>query len=488
MEYHMHRARPAFILALMASVTACTDSAAPSPDLSLESSPTHPGMGRHILLLSRMPGDAFAQEVTTLGGRIEWIAGGMATLSGLDESGRQLIARRNEVRLIVSDVSLSLDPPAGGLDVVAVGAVQPRAPGTPGSSALHGRQWNMRAIAADKAWAAGALGSPSVTAFILDSGIDYRYSDLLGLVDESRSIDLTGSFPVEVTIAGRPTVVTFTEADTVARYFPTRKAFTDLYFHGTHVAATVSSNAFVAAGVTSRTRLVAVKVCTYLNICPFSSVLRGILHAADHGADIINVSLGGSFHKQGNGQLVRFINQAFTHARSRGVTVVVAAGNDAADLDHDVAGYSAYCDAPGVICTAATGPTNQSSVDGPFADVDASASYTNFGRSAIDLAAPGGNINAPMAPNTFVYAGCSQTSLVIPVCRTGVFAVGSLGTSMAAPHVSGAVSLLVPRLGRNPAAIDAHLRNTLDDLGQPGADPRYGRGRLNVARAAGILP
>jgi subtilisin family serine protease len=487
----MYAIRAACLAALLSSVAACAESAAPSLaewGPSLGSPANGAGTGRHVLLLSRTPGPAFAQEVATLGGRIDWIAGGIATLSGLDESGRQLIARRNEVRLIVPDVALSLDPPAGGLDVVAVDAVHPRAPGTPGSSALHGRQWNMRAIEADKAWAAGALGSPAVTAFILDSGIDYQYSDLLGLVDERRSIDLTGSFPVEVTIAGRPTVVTFTEADTVARYFPTRKAFTDLYYHGTHVAATVSSNAFVAAGVTSRTRLVAVKVCTYLNICPFSSVLRGILHAADRGADIINVSLGGSLRKQGNGRLVRFINQAFNHARSRGVTVVVAAGNDAADLDHDVAGYSAYCDAPGVICTAATGPTNQSSVDGPFADVDASASYTNFGRSAIDLAAPGGNINAPTAPNTLVYAACSQTSLVIPVCRTGVFAVGSLGTSMAAPHVSGAVSLLVPRLGRNPAAIDAHLHNALDDLGRPGTDPRYGHGRLNVARAAGVLP
>ena len=484
----MHGARSAFIVGLMLSVSACADTAGPSPDLTLGSSPAHPRIGRHILLVSRTPGDGFAREVETLGGRIDWIAGSMATVSGLDESARQRIARRNEVRLIVPDVALSLDPLAPALDVVAVNAVELRAPATPGSSALHARQWNMRAIAADEAWAAGALGSPGVSTFILDSGVDYQHVDLLGLVDESRSVDLTGSFPVEVTIAGRPAVVTFTEADTVARYFPTRKPFTDLYFHGTHVAATVSSNAFVAAGVTSRTRLVAVKVCTYIDICPFSSVLRGILHAADHGADIINLSLGGSLQKQGNGLLVHFISQAFNHARSRGATIVVAAGNDAADLDHDGAAFAAYCDAPGVICTAATGPTNQASADGPFADVDASASYTNYGRSAIDVAAPGGNVNGPAAPNTFVYAACSQTSLLLPICRTGLFAVGSLGTSMAAPHVSGAASLLVPRLGRSPAAIGAHLRNTLDDLGQSGTDPYYGKGRLNVARAVGATP
>jgi subtilisin family serine protease len=486
----MRHAPAALLGALIWSLSACADSAGPTtqrPDASIGLIATAPGIGRYVLLL-RAPGGALAENVAALGGRIDWMAGGMATLSGLDESGAERIARRSEVRLLVPDEALSLDLPPNALDVISLDGFQPQAPATPSSSALYARQWNMRAIAADSAWAAGALGSPVVTTFILDSGIDYEHVDLLGLVDERRSIDLTGSFPVLSTIAGRPTVVTFTEADTVARYFPARKAFTDLFFHGTHVAATVSSNAVVAAGVTSRTRLVAVKVCTYIDVCPFSSVLRGVIHAADNGADVVNLSLGGTLQKRANGLLVHFVNHAFSYARARGVTIVVAAGNDGADLDHDVAAYSAYCDAPGVICTAATGPTNQASPDGPFTNVDASASYSNFGRSAIDLAAPGGNINAPVAPNTFVYAGCSQTSLVVPVCRTGVFAIGSLGTSMAAPHVAGVAALLVSRFGRNPAAIDARLQRTLDDLGEPGADPRYGKGRLNVARAVSALP
>lgn len=487
----MHPATVAILSALAWSLAACADPAAPttqSPNASLGVSAAAPGMGRYIALLANTSGGALAEEVATLGGRIDWIAAGMATLSLLDESGAERIARRSDVRLLVPDVALSLDLPPSVFDVVPVDALQPQAPATPGSSALYARQWNMRAIGADKAWAAGAFGSATVTTFILDSGIDYEHVDLRGLVDEGRSADLTGTFPVVTTIAGRPTAVMFTEADTVARYFPTRKPYTDLFYHGTHVAATVSSNAIVAAGVTSGTRLAAVKVCTYLNVCPFSSVLRGVIHAADHGADVINLSLGGTFHKPGNGRLVHFVNRAFTYARARGVTVVVAAGNDGTDLDHDVAAYSAYCDAPGVICTAATGPTNQASADGPFTNVDASASYSNFGRAAIDLAAPGGNINTPAAPNSFVYAACSQTSLVVPICRTGVFAMGSLGTSMAAPHVSGAASLLVPRIGRNPAALDAHLQRTLDDLGQPGTDPRYGKGRLNVGRAVAGLP
>src|SRR5204863_176925 len=74
--------------------------------------------------------------------------------------------------------------------------------------------------------------------------------------------------------------VPFTEADTVQKYFPGKEVYTDLFFHGTHTAATVSSNAVRAAGVTSRTTLVAVKVCGYINDCPFSSILNGVIYAA----------------------------------------------------------------------------------------------------------------------------------------------------------------------------------------------------------------
>ncbi|HMU61043.1 MAG TPA: S8 family serine peptidase, partial [Gemmatimonadales bacterium] len=339
------------------------------------------------------------------------------------------------------------------------------------------RQWNMRAVGADLAWAAGALGSPNVSVFILDSGIDYLYPDLNGLVDPSRSVNLLGTFDVN----GVP----FTEADTVAKYFPGRAAYTDLYFHGTHVAATVSSLGLAAAGVTSKTTLVAVKVCSYLDICPTSAILGGVIYAADHGADVMNLSLGGSFAKAGNGKFVGLLNQVYNYASRKGTTIVVSAGNSAIDLDHDGNGYKVYCTTPATICVSATGPTYRASVNGPFTDVNAPAYYTNYGRSAINLAAPGGNtgVNA-----NFVYAACSQTSLVIPQCQTGIFIIGAQGTSMASPHVSGAAALLVAAGVRNPAQIRAILQNSATDLGQPGTDPFYGKGFLNVARAVGVTP
>ena len=150
------------------------------------------------------------------------------------------------------------------------------------------------------------------------------------------------------------------------------------------------------------------------------------------------------------------------------------------------------------MCVAATGPTSDATgnttLTGPWTDVDAPAYYTNFGRSAISVAAPGGNssfgpnLPPPASRDVFVWAACSQTSLLIHCAALPTFIVGAQGTSMAAPHVSGTAALLASVFGRNPAQIKARIANSADDLGQPGTDPFYGKGRLNVARAVGAIP
>ena len=463
-------------LVALAGVAGCADTSDPTsagaPLAIAAGSPANP-TGRQIVEFSTIAPADFGARVEALGGSVIWSSSssGLASVSGLSPSAAATLNRAPSVKSVTDDIIISLEAPKH--DDVTDAATEPASQAAPATSFFFARQWNMRAVHADQAWAAGFLGSSGVSVFLLDTGIDYRYIDLQGLVDLTRSTDLLGTFNV----GGIP----FTEADTVHKYFPTRLPITDLYFHGTHVGATISSLGIAAAGVTSHTTLVAVKVCAYLNICPLSSVLGGVIYAADHGADVINLSLGGSFDKAHNGRHVGLINRTFNYARSKGVTIVVAAGNEATDMDHNRDSYVTYCNTPAVICVAATGPTAQVSVNGPWTAVDASAGYSNFGRSAVDVAAPGGN------GNSFVYAACSGTSLLLPVCGTGIFVVGAQGTSMSSAHVAGAAALLVQQLGRDPAAIKARLLQTADDLGQSGTDPLFGKGRLNVARAVGAM-
>ncbi len=265
-------------------------------------------------------------------------------------------------------------------------------------------------------------------------------------------------------------------------YFPGRNVSTDLHFHGTNVASQVASNAIYFAGVTSKTTLMSVKVCSVLGGC--HGVIQGILYAIDNGADVINMSLGGWFRKSAYPGEVAAFNKIMNYAKQQGVTVVVAAGNDGDDLDtqknilvknadgtsdreHVPSFFATYCDATQVICVAATRLN------------DVPASYTNYGRSAIDVAAPGGDVGE------WVYALCPQTSLLYG-CGGGLYVLGVAGTSQATPHVSGLAALMVQRFGRNPSKVKNAIRQSADDLGQPGNDPYFGAGRINVARAVGL--
>src|SRR5262249_37237448 len=147
-------------------------------------------------------------------------------------------------------VMLSANEGTQSRTLAAPDALARRAPATlespnnPASAFFFGLgwQWNLKAIHADQAWAAGDLGSSAVTVSIIDSGIDYNSFDLTGLVDLSRSVSFV---PTDDALA--------------ATLFPGVNPITDLNGHGTGVAAVVVSNALAFAGVTSRTRLIAVK-------------------------------------------------------------------------------------------------------------------------------------------------------------------------------------------------------------------------------------
>ncbi len=461
------------------AVTGCADDAmsptalAPTESLATLSAGA-PSSDNHLVVFkgNGIP-SGFAAQVAALGGNVELTinAAGAAVISGVDATGLATIRSGKDVDVVEPETVLELPEPfAVGEAIAGVADDAPASPGDPTAAYFFPRQWNMRVIGADVTWAAGNTGSSDVTVAILDTGIGYTHYDLAGRVDLSRSISFVPADDAYVTA-----------------YFPGAHLIADIGYHGTHVAATVASNGYVAAGVTSQTTLIGVKVCSVATGgCPGGAIFAGIEHAVDNGADVINMSLGGAFQKKAYPGYVSVLNRLFNYAHKAGVTVVVSAGNEAADLDHDFypvthypSLYKTYCSTPNNICVSATGPTAAGSVNGPWANVDAPAYYTNFGRSAINVAAPGGNTGGS------VWAACSTFSLVIPVCQANGYAVGISGTSMAAPHVSGLAALMVAEHGRSPAQVRAAIQQSADDLGQPGVDPFYGKGRINVARATG---
>lgn len=430
----------------------------------------------------------FAASVTALGGALDELhaGAGVAVVSGVSDASALQLARLKGVSDVQPDADITLDTPIASVeaDATAIGDVGVSSVSNPAGAGLYSWQWNMRDIRAQQAWAAGKLGNASVTVAILDTGIDYDNPDLNGLVDLTRSISFVAS-----------------DNALTSTYFPSRNAISDYHGHGTNVAAQVSSKAAAFAGVTSKTTLIGVKVLGANGSGSLSNVLNGVLWAADHGADVANMSLGGGFTKAGNGRYVSLINRVFNYANKAGMLVVVAAGNGALDLDHDGNYLPTYCAQQHVVCVSSVGPATATGY------VDTPAFYTNIGRSAISVAGPGGNADAangftvsvwPWGPGiaSWVWSYCSKTRLagfapsgapVLTSCRFGNRVTGNIGTSQATPHVAGLAALLVAENGKGHAMqIKNAIQQSADDLGQTGTDPFYGKGRINVAKALGL--
>ncbi|HST61806.1 MAG TPA: S8 family serine peptidase [Longimicrobium sp.] len=474
-------------LLVTGTLAGCADVAGPATTAAPRS-PAHSlaqGNGQHVVIFkgNGIPA-GFAADVAALGGTVTYAHAGVgfAIVSGLGDAAAAQVGALGGVSGVQADEVFQLESTAAaaGADVELVATSQ----ADPATAARYGFQWNMRLINADDAWAAGKLGSPGVTVAILDSGLDYDAPDLNGLVDLSRSASFVPS-----------------DDAITAAYFPNRHPINDYNGHGTNVATQVSSKAVALAGVTSRTTLIGVKVLGANNTGSLAGVLAGITWAADQGADVANMSLNGVFAK-GRGALIGLIHRTLAYANRQGMLVVVSAGNGAADQDHDGNFSVQYCGAPHVVCVSAVGPATG------LLDPDASSFYTDFGRSAISVAAPGGNADAangfpasarPWGPDfaSRVWSLCAKYRIagfdgagapILTPCTAGNRLNGFVGTSQATPHVSGLAALLIAEHGysKQPSAVKHAIERSAVDLGATGTDPYYGRGRIDVARALGL--
>lgn len=436
-----------------------------------------------VLMKNQSIDPGFEERVKSLGGKVNraHAGAGIATVSGLTDAAAAQLETAAGVSEVRPDVVVSLDVPMGESirpDASVYGSRKNHRHASPADASGYVVQWNMRLIRANKAWAAGKLGSSAVTVAILDTGIDYDSPDMNGRVDLSRSISYVAS----------DDAITNT-------FFADRNKISDYNGHGTNVATQVSSNAEIFAGVTSKTKLIGVKVLGRNGSGSFSGIINGVLWAADHHANVANMSLGATFPTAGNGDLIDFIARAFEYARQKRMLIVVSAGNDGQDLDNNGAAYVAFCDSPHVLCVSAVGPAVATDIGTPFEN--APAFYTAYGATSISVAAPGGSGSPTVSTwpwgddnYSWVWSDCSRTRITgfvagVPVtpCADGLSALVAVGTSQAAPHAAGLAALLISVTGESKSM--EIKRDIKRSAYLPTIFPQkyYGHGRIDVWKA-----
>ena len=406
---------------------------------------------------------------------------GVVSVNGLTAAALAQLAANPMVSLVGFDRALNWLPRVRGLAAIEATAVSPS--GNPWEAAYFadGRQWGPRIMQADVAWHAGLNGSPNVKVAIIDTGIDYTNRELAGLVDMTLSRGFS-----ELIVEAEGQVVFAPDPQ-----LPGDQPFMDNHFHGTHVASTVASNAISVTGIANRTTLVAVKVLSAIGSASFETVAAGITHAAgDANVDIINMSLGANVdvNEEGVAALLEFMTRTIRWAEKQGTIVISAAGNDALNLDIGSL-VSTPCE-QSTICVSATGPLLQQDFDQP-------STYTNYGITAIEVAAPGGNAtdsDSTSQTEDLIIGACSTRTSEpgLAPCRASTqgvayFYAWAAGTSMATPHVAGLAALVKsvnPML--SVKGLKNRILNSADDVGTPGRDVYSNYGRVNARRAVGL--
>jgi serine protease len=345
-------------------------------------------------------------------------------------------------------------------------------------------QWNFAAIGMPGAWDINPSAGSQMVVAVIDTGVTTTTASYPMPLWTGQAIEL-----VNIPVAANPDIA-------ASRILPGRDfvfwsgPVIDLVGHGTHIAGTVleeTNNNLGFAGIAYGARLMPLKACYgYWEIqlamsasgvrgyvdpreagsCPDSAVAQAIRYAADNGAHVINLSLGGQ-------QSSPITREALQYAIGRGVFIATSNGNDY--TRGNPAQYpAAYApELAGLVSVGAVGPRL------------ARAPYSNTG-AHLEVAAPGGD--GTLGASAQIYqTGLSVVDfLPVSVIRPRFdhyVSVAMQGTSMATPHVVGLAALLRSQGITSPSAIEAAIRTTARDLGAAGRDDEFGDGMIDARLA-----
>ena len=220
--------------------------------------------------------------------------------------------------------------------------------------------------------------------------------------------------------------------------------------HGTHVAGTIAqstNNGYGVAGIAYEAKIMPLKVLSEGGGGTVADIAEAIRFAADHGADVINLSLGGAGES-------KMMQEAIDYAYSKDVVIVAAAGN----ANQNSASYPARY--PKVISVSATDSTGEK------------ANYSNYG-AGVDISAPGGSETGKIRQNT-----------INPQTGESTFA-DFQGTSMAAPHVAGVAALIKASGVQEPSEVLRILKESSRKVTED-TQNYFGAGHLDAGTAVAL--
>ncbi|MEO6222730.1 MAG: S8 family serine peptidase [Vicinamibacterales bacterium] len=345
------------------------------------------------------------------------------------------------------------------------------------------RQWNMTLLDMPRAWDISS-GGTGVTVAVIDTGMTsvnatYALKTWNGsaIVTTPMRFGISPDIDPSRIAAGRDFV--FWNGPVL-----------DVDGHGTHVSATVAqttNNNFGYAGMAFNAKLMPLKVClSFWDIqiaqaeagipgypspdaggCPTSAIVAAIHYAADNGAKVINMSLGGTSASPAD-------LDGLNYATSRGVFVAIAAGNEFDEGNPTVFPASYTPQVRGAMSVGAVGRASQR------------AYYSTTG-SYVEIAAPGGDFRAGGLDGVIYQVGILfgdyNPSVVILPRFDRYSDTPQQGTSMASPHVAGLAALLISQGVTLPAAVEALIAGTARDLGAAGRDNDFGAGLIQPRAA-----